>query len=126
MPATICASRAFCSAGSTQRCTTSRWKKNHAPWRADDVGRSRAAGPSHLTFYSAPSSCLRSWTRRPSFSSSSRSTYARRSCAWSELLQRDDGAREDLANLAKNILGCDAELAMCCRALEQRLGSFLI
>src|SRR5437762_1520246 len=42
------------------------------------------------------------------------------------LLKRDDGAREDLANLAKNIFRRDAELAISRCAFEERFGGFFV
>ena len=42
------------------------------------------------------------------------------------LLLPDDGAAEDLADLAEDIFGREAELAMRRCAFEKRLGSFLV
>src|SRR5690349_2368312 len=42
------------------------------------------------------------------------------------LLESDDGAGKDLADLAENILRRDAELAITGSALEECLGGFLV
>jgi hypothetical protein len=42
------------------------------------------------------------------------------------LLESDDGAGEDLANLPENIFRRDSELAISGRAFEKRLGRFLV
>ena len=42
------------------------------------------------------------------------------------LLESDDGAGKDLANLSENIFRRDSQLAISGRAFEERLGGFLV
>src|SRR6266550_225549 len=107
MPATICASRGSFWAGSTPRCNMASRSKSGRGRSARHPERRRTLFIEVLR--SAQDDDVGFFLQTRAF-----------------LLKRDDGAAENLANLAKNIFRRDAELAIRGRALEKCFGSLLV